>query len=148
MFKHILVPTDGSRLSDKAVREAIRLASTLDGRITGVFVTPQFRTLMYEGYVVPSPPAVEQGYRRSAQERAAKVLGAIEKKAAAAGVKCTSVHVVSDIPYDAIIKAARKGKCDLIVMASHGRRGLQGLLLGSETTKVLTHSKIPVLVCR
>jgi len=145
MYKHILVPTDGSTLSLKAARAAARLASPLKARITAFYVIPPFTPPMTsEGVAVRMQYSIRQ-YEEGARKLADKALA---KVAAAAGVKCDRATVFDDNPWRAIIKAANSKKCDLIVMASHGRRGLAALLLGSETQKVLTHSKTPVLVCR
>jgi nucleotide-binding universal stress UspA family protein len=147
MFKHILVPTDGSKLSVKAAKQAVKLAKALGARITGFYAAPDYSSFYYgDGYVLRTPSAEDQA--EFAQEHARKCLSTIEVEAEVEKVACEVFQVVSDSPYEAIIDAARKKKCDLIFMASHGRRGLSGLVLGSETQKVLTHSKIPVLVCR
>jgi len=147
MFKHILVPTDGSKLSVKAVKSAVKLAKTLGARITGFYAAPDFGSTYYgDGYILRAPAAKEQA--KLAQEHARRCLAAVEVEAAVEKVACQVFQTVSDSPYEAIIAAAKKNKCDLIVMASHGRRGLSALVLGSETQKVLIHSKIPVLVCR
>lgn len=147
MFKHILVPTDGSKLSLKAIKEAVQLAKSVGAKITGFCATPDFSTTYYgEGHALRIPSPKEQA---EIQEQVArKHLSAIEVEAEVEKVPCDVMHVTSDSPYEAIIDAAKKQKCDLIVMASHGRRGLSALVLGSETHKVLIHSKIPVLVCR
>jgi nucleotide-binding universal stress UspA family protein len=146
MYKHILVPTDGTPLSLKAARAAARLAARLKAKITTVYVIPPF-----PARVTSEGMAYQAGYSESAYERdmgkvAAKATAKVESQAQ--GVACDKVSVFDEHPWKAIIKVAGARKCDLIVMASHGRRGLAGLLLGSETQKVLTHSKTPVLVCR
>ncbi len=147
MFKHILVPTDGSRLSVKAAKQAVKLAKALGARITGFYAAPDYSSTYYgDGYILRAPSAKAQA--EFSQEQARKCLSAIEVEAEVEKVACAVFHTVSDSPYAAIIDAAKKNKCDLIVMASHGRRGLSALVLGSETQKVLIHSKIPVLVCR
>lgn len=148
MFKKILVSTDGSQISNKAVKQAIRIASVVGARLTAVNVVGEYRRLQDEGYLMPAMPELKKRFDDAESARAKKILDAVKKSANAAGVKCEVVMPAGNAPYEAIISQARKSKCDLIVMASHGRRGIQGLLLGSETTKVLTHSKIPVLVCR
>ena len=148
MFKHILLPTDGSKLSDRAVQRGIAFAKEVDARITVVHVVPEFQMIVEEGFVSPMTPELKKRFEREALAHAGKLLAKVEKAAKAGGVKCETVAVVSDLPYQQIIETARRKKCDLIMMASHGRRGLSGLLLGSETAKVLTHSKIPVLVVR
>ena len=147
MFKHILVPTDGSKLSAKALKLAVKLAKAMGAKVTGFYAAPAFSSTYYgDGYILRAPSAEEQA--EFAQEQARKYLSAIEVEAEVEKVPCEVFHVVSDSPYEAIIDAAKKKKCDLIIMASHGRRGLSALVLGSETQKVLIHSKIPVLVCR
>ncbi len=147
MFKHILVPTDGSKLSIKAARQAVKLAKAVGARITGFYAAPDLGSTYYgDGYILRAPSAKAQA--EFTQQQARKFLSMIEVEAEVEKVPCTVFHALSDSPYEAIIDAAKKKKCDLIVMASHGRRGLSGLVLGSETQKVLVHSKIPVLVCR
>ena len=144
MYKHLLVPTDGSKLSDHAVKEATALAKTLGAKVTLFHVAPMQIWPVY----AESAMAVqysEADFRVETRRNAERVL---EKAAKRAGMAVATQYVLSDLPYDAIVKAATKHKCDLIVMASHGRRGLSGFLLGSETQKVLTHSKVPVLVVR
>lgn len=147
MFKHILIPTDGSKLSEKAAVAGVALARALGARVTGFFAAPAATPLVYDNLLPVSylPP---DEHAKLIERAAAKYLGAIEEAARAAGVPCTCEHVTSDFPADAILEAARRHKCDLIFMASHGRRGLSALILGSETQKVLTHAKVPVLVYR
>ena len=147
MYKNILVPTDGSNLSAKAVREAVAFAKSLGARVTGFYAAPNYSIQVY-GDFVPADFVTPQEFAKQTKRTAEQYLGVIEKVAQAAGVRCKTAHALSDTPWKAIIKAAHDNKCDLIFMASHGRRGLAGLLLGSETTKVLTHTKIPVLVHR
>jgi nucleotide-binding universal stress UspA family protein len=147
MYKHILIPTDGSRLSHRTVVAGVELARALGARVTGLFAAPAATPLVYRdllpvGYGTPEQNAV-------LIERAAlRYLAVIERAAKAAGVPCETVSVIDDFPADAILSLAKRRKCDLIFMASHGRRGLSGVLLGSETQKVLTHARIPVLVYR
>jgi nucleotide-binding universal stress UspA family protein len=148
MYKHILLPTDGSKLSAKAVKQGVQLAKSIGAKITAFNVVPEFRAMMEDGFVVPTVAAFKQRFEEESLKRSKRLLDHVEADALAAGVPCMPVSVISDLPYDAIIKAAKKAKCDLILMASHGRKGLTGLLLGSETSKVLTHSTIPVLVVR
>jgi nucleotide-binding universal stress UspA family protein len=145
MYKHILIPTDGSPLSERAIRQGVALAKSLHARVTGVTVSPTFHTLAVDTVMMTDTPAQ---YAKDCEARAAQLLGAIKDAAALNGVPCNVVHVVKDHPYEAIIETAHAEGCDLIFMASHGRKGLSAILLGSETTKVLTHSKTPVLVCR
>ena len=147
MFKHILIPTDGSELSKKAINHGIAMAKFAHAKVTGFYAAPDFRVEVYSEYV-PRDLVTPEQYRTATKKRAHKYLATIKKAADAAGVRYQGHFVFADFPYEAIIKAAKSKGCDLIFMASHGRRGLSGLLLGSETTKVLTHSKIPVLVYR
>lgn len=146
MFKHILLPTDGSEISAKAVKSGVKLAKALGAKVTGFFAVPDMHLLPYGELVGELMPPAD--YEKMAKEQAKKYLGVVEQAAKAANVPCETFHVVHDSPYQAIIKAAEDKGCDLIFIASHGRRGIAGILLGSETHKVLTHSKIPVLVYR
>lgn len=148
MFKHILLPTDGSKLSDRAVQRGIEFAKEIRARVTSVHVIPEFLMMADESFVLPTSMDLKRRYDKEAKARAEKMLEKIGERAKAAGVKYEGVSVMGDVAYEEIIETAKKRKCDLIMMASHGRRGLSGLLLGSETAKVLTHSKIPVLVVR
>lgn len=145
MFKHILLPTDGSPGSDNAVQAGLRLAAQVGARVTALHVVPPFRTFTYLPDMIED---TEEQYDRESDQRARTLLQAVEKQAQESGVPCDSVVVRTDDVYDAIIETARDRQCDLITMASHGRRGVRGLLLGSETQKVLTHSLVPVLVFR
>ena len=147
MYKHILLPTDGSNLSAKAVKHGIEFARKIKARITVIHVVPEFKILVDEGITVLNP-ALKKRFEDEGRGRAQKMLDEVASKARARGVRCNTVSAASDLPYQQIIATARKEKCDLIMMASHGRRGLSSLLLGSETAKVLTHSKVPVLVLR
>jgi len=148
MFKHILVPTDGSKLSAKAIRMAVRLARDTGAKVTGVYVTAPYTPPAYTEAAVYVAAISAKRYRDLSAREARKALAAIEIEATSSGVAYGSATQTGYNPWEGIIRAAKARKCDLIVMASHGRRGLAGLLIGSETTKVLTHSKIPVLVCR
>lgn len=147
MFKHILVPTDGSALSSDTVKRAVTFAKEANAKITFFFAKPDYPVAFYgEGALID--PSTPEKFAQMADKQAQEILGAAAEEAKAAGVSNNSLTTVSDIPYEAIIDAATSAGCDLIFMASHGRRGFSGLLLGSETQKVLTHSKIPVLVYR
>ena len=148
MYTHILLPTDGSKLSERAVERGLELAKSIGARVTSVHVIPEFRLMADESFALPTSADLKKRYEREAKARAEKLLQKITARAEAMMVKCEGVVIVGDVPYEHIIETAKKRKCDLIMMASHGRRGLSGLLLGSETSKVLTHSKIPVLVVR
>ena len=148
MYKHILVATDGSKLSLKAVRTAASLAARLDARLSGLYVMPQYIPPLYAEAAVYVPATTPKEFTAAMEKEALAALASATKAADQAGVVLHSVKKTDLQPWSAIIKAARAKKCDLIVMASHGRRGLSALILGSETTKVLTHSKVPVLVVR
>lgn len=147
MFEHILIPTDGSPLSRAAAAAGIELAARLGARVTGLFAAPAptplvYRGLLPVGYMTPARHA--ELTRRAAK----KYLETIETAARRAGVECQCVTVTDEYPAHAILETVRKRRCDLIFMASHGRRGLAGALLGSETQKVLAASPVPVLVYR
>ena len=149
MYKHILVPTDGTALSLKAAREAAALASRLKARVTAVHVIrPYMPPMPTDGMVPYAEMLSPEAYRKATEKQAGVALGKVAKVIAAQKVACDTLFLTHDRAWQGIIKAAAAKKCDLIVMASHGRSGLAGVLLGSETTKVLTHSKTPVLVCR
>jgi nucleotide-binding universal stress UspA family protein len=147
MYRQILVPTDGSRLSLKAATHAIGLAKAMRARLTGFHVSPDYPLPVYADGVI-FEPLVPAQYRAQCRQEAARILDAIAVKARAARVAFSPAHTFSPAPWQAIIAAARRYRCDAIVMASHGRRGVSALVLGSETQKVLTHSKLPVLVVR
>jgi nucleotide-binding universal stress UspA family protein len=145
VYKHILIATDGSELSAKAVDHGIAFAKSIGAKITVLTATEPFHVFSTDPKMLTDTAPV---YKRHAAEFAAKTLDAIAKSAKAAGVPCETIHFEQEFPYDAIIKTASMKGCDLILMASHGRRGVSAIVLGSETVKVLTHSKIPVLVYR
>ena len=148
MYKHILLPTDGSKLSTKGVRQGIALAQAVGARVTVLNVAPQFEMVVDEGFVLPNVTALKKRFDEQTAKQARKIVDAAAQEARTARVKCETVIDQSLRPYEAILQHAKKDKCDLIVMSSHGRTGLASLLLGSETSKVLTHSRIPVLVVR
>ena len=145
MFKHLLVPTDGSAMSMGAVRMAVGLAKEFDAKITGIHVIPEFHLLTYDTELLAD---TRTEHARHARNHAERYLAFIEQAATDAAVLCETTWLVNDHPYEAIVNTAQERHCDLIVMASHGRRGMDGLLIGSETQKVLIHSRIPVLVYR
>lgn len=147
MFKNILVPTDGSPLSRKAAQQAARLAKALGAKLTAFHVAPAYRYNVYADYIPPDfePP---KAYAERVKKVAERHLAAVTRVAEQAGVPCESAYVTSDFPAEAILKAAKKHGCDAIAMATHGRSGLAKMLLGSETTKVLTHGKLPVIVMK
>ena len=145
MYKHILIPTDGSDLAAKAVEHGIAFAKQIGARLTAVTVTEPFPVFA----LAPSQPEYARGdYEKQAQAFAAQILDTVGNAAKQAGVPCETVHIERPHIYEAIIDTATEHGCDLILMASHGRRGVSAVVLGSETVKVLTHSKIPVLVYR
>jgi len=145
MHKHILIPTDGSALSLAAVEYGIALAKSVGAKVTVLTVSTPFHTFAVEPVMVTATP---EQYAKQVAAVTKKYLDSAREVALAAGVSCKTVHVEHDHPYLAIIETAAKESCDLIVMASHGRRGISAIALGSETNKVLTHSGIPVLVVR
>lgn len=147
MFKHILVPTDGSELSRQTAERAVSFAKEAGARVTVFFAKPEYPVTYYgEGALID--PTTPEKFAALMEEQATGYLADIKKLCDEAGVPCTTSSSTSDVPYEAIIDAAETAGCDLIFMASHGRRGFSAMLLGSETNKVLTHSKIPVLVYR
>lgn len=147
MFRHLLVPTDGSELALAAVERAVAFAKALNARITFFYAQPDFPLPVYGEGALIDPTTPEQ-FRKAAQEEANTILNAAKEKASEAGVEADTDTVVSDAPADAIIDAAERHGCDLIFIASHGRSGIARLLLGSVTNKVLSHTKLPVLVYR
>lgn len=147
MFKHILVPTDGSELSQLSIANAILFAKELHAEIT-FFCAEQSFPAMYYGMGAIFDPHAPTKFHEEMEDVVKKILNNAQKQANEAGVECNTSILISNEPYEAIIKAADMNGCDLIFMASHGRRGIDGILLGSETQKVLIHSKIPVLVYR
>jgi len=147
MYKNILLPTDGSSLSNRVIRDAVQLARKLGATLTGFHVAPTYHIEVYADYVPPDLITPQQ-HAANAKKAALRYLDVVKKAAAANGVRYAGYYVLSDTPADAIVKAARKYKCDLIYMGSHGRSGLTKLLLGSQTSKVLAHTRIPVLVHR
>ena len=145
MYKHILIPTDGSELSKKAVDHGIGLAKALNAKVTSVTVSEPFHIFAVEPGMLTDTP---DEYEKRINALTGKYLKAAKDAATAAGVPCDVVHVEHAHPYETVIDTARKRGCDAIVMASHGRRGVSAIVLGSETVKVLTHSTIPVVVVR
>jgi nucleotide-binding universal stress UspA family protein len=145
MYKNVLIATDGSDLSGKAVLHGIALAKALGAKITAVTVSLPFHIFTLDPQVVEDTATQ---YKKRVAESAAKTLATVASAAKAAGIVCDTVSVEHEHPYQAIIDTAASKGCDLITMSSHGRRGITAIVLGSETVKVLTHSKIPVLVHR
>jgi len=145
MYKHILIPTDGSKLASTAVTHGIEFAKEIGAKVTAVTVTEPFHLMS----VAPSQlEYTRAGFKEHATTFAQKALGEVSAAAQAAHVPCRTVSAEHEHPYQGIIDTAAANGCDLIVMASHGRRGVAAAVLGSQTVKVLTHSKIPVLVHR
>jgi len=146
MFKHILIPSDGSRLALKGAKVGVRLAAGLGARVTAVYVVQPYFPAVYgeAALYVPSP----KDYKKASEQAARKALAAIQAQARAAGVTCATEVTTDPQPWGGILRVARSRRCDAIALASHGRGALGGLLLGSETQRVLAHSKIPVLVIR
>jgi nucleotide-binding universal stress UspA family protein len=147
MFRRILVPTDGSELSTESAKAAIKLAEENGAALVVLNVQPVYRPPVVAEVPVADVFSQEE-YEKGALEVGGKVLADVAALAAAASVPCKTIALLDASPYEAIIRVAREEGCDLIFMASHGRRGMAGLILGSETQKVLTHCKIPVLVHR
>jgi nucleotide-binding universal stress UspA family protein len=143
MYSHILIATDGSELAGKAVAAGLALARELKSRVTAVTATEPWSAMASE----PALVFPVEEYEKAAAENAAGILAGVAAAAEDAGVDCETVHV-KDFPAEGIIETAKAKGCDLIVMASHGRRGLSRLLLGSQATRVVTLSPVPVLVCR
>jgi len=147
MYKHILIPTDGSKLSEKAVEAGIEFARSIHARVTGFTAVPEYQ-VPSEAELMSKHAISLSDYERDAKKQAEIALQTIADRARAAGVDYDAEFTQSDRPHEAIIRAAEKHGCDLIFMASHGRRGLSALVHGSETQGVLTHSTIPTLVYR
>jgi nucleotide-binding universal stress UspA family protein len=144
MFKHILLPIDGSELSLRAAKMGIELAKTCGARVHALHVVPAFQALIYMSEALA---ASEATYTEQSMELAAEYLDDVKRLAEEAGVKYSGHYDVAEHPHEVILQTAREKRCDLVVMASHGRRGLSRLLLGSETQKVLLQGEVPVLVC-
>ena len=145
MHRHILIPTDGSALSEKAIDYGMALAKSVNAKVTVLTVSTPFHAFVVEPGMVTDTP---EQYGKRIATLTTKYLNVAKEAASAAGVICETIHVEHDQPYLAIIETAAQKSCDLIVMASHGRRGISAIVLGSEAVKVLTHSTIPVLVFR
>jgi nucleotide-binding universal stress UspA family protein len=145
MFKHILIPTDASSLSRIAVERGLDMAKAMDARVTVLHVQTPFHVFAADTAAVTD---TRPEYERHAKAKAKEIAGAVDALATKKGVNCGVAFVTAEHPYEEIIGKAAEQGCDLIAMASHGRKGVKGLLLGSETQKVLTHSSVPVLVYR
>ena len=145
MYKHILIATDGSELAEKAVKQGLELAKHLNATVTAVTVTEPWPVAMADGVILANP--IDE-YEKALAQDAGRILAAVAESAGKLGVACTTVHVADRFPAEGIIEQAKARHCDLIVMASHGRRGIAKLLLGSQATRVLTYSSVPVLICK
>jgi len=145
MYKNILIATDGSSLSGRAVDHGAKLAKALEARVTVLTVTERFHVFSMDAAQIEE---TQTTFRQHMKDQALQTLAEAAQSVRATGLDVTEVHLEDDEPYQAIIRTAEGRRCDLIVMASHGRGGVSALLLGSETMKVLTHSKIPVLVVK
>ena len=146
MFKHILMPTDGSQHSERAVERGIELAKLCGARVTGIHVVPDYNVLL--AYEASFDTTTQRAIEDEARERAETFLAFVQRTAEAAGVPCETMVATSDHPYDAIVDAANERKCDLIVMTSRCRKGLVSMLMGSESSRVLHRASIPVLTFR
>lgn len=147
MYRRILVATDGSTLSKKAVRNSVDIAAATGAELVALYVVPRYPVSYFEGALTISSEEISRTEKQW-QEKGQAIVDSVAENAAASGVKAKAVVAHSDMVAESIISAARKYKCDLIVMASHGRKGIKRILLGSETQHVLTHSSLPVLVLR
>ena len=145
MFKKILLPTDGSELSERAVLAGVSFAKELGAEVIGLTVLPEFHVFTYKAEMIEE---TEDEFKAASQQQAARNLSFIADASRSASVPCVIVQDSSDNPWEVILRVAKERQCDLIVMASHGRRGMAGVLLGSETQKVLMRTEIPVLVYR
>lgn len=148
MYKHILMPYDGSPLSDKALAHCVPLAKSVGAKLSLFYVVTPHHLLIGGGHGAPGLRQLENSYKEELRAHAREMLEAARKLAENAGVACEPVLEEGNDPYEQIVAAAQRLQCDLILMASHGRKGLDALVVGSKTVKVLTHSKIPVLVVR
>ena len=147
MYRHILIPTDGSELAHKAVIHGLSLAKSVGAKVTALTVEPSFNVYGVPASKVYQMSAAFAEHADQANAHAAKTLSGVADAAKAAGVPCEILQTIHDHPYQAIVATAKEKGCDLIVMASHGRGGIAAVVLGSVTTKVLTHTAIPILVC-
>jgi len=148
MYKSIMLPYDGSPLSEKALDQGLALAKSSGSTVTLLYVLTPHHLLLGGGRPVPGLKKLEQQFQDELKKKANEMLESAKKRAAGASVECNTSIEEGASPHEVIIARASHLKCDLIIMASHGRRGLEGVLIGSETVKVLTHPKIPVLVVR
>lgn len=145
MYAHILIATDGSELAEKAVEQGLKLAKTLGSKAMAITVTEPWTAAVSGEWAVHFP--VEE-YEKVAATNAQKILDRVGEAAVRIGVACETVHIKDQFPAEGIVEEAAARGCDLIVMSSHGRRGLVKFVLGSQATRVLTHSDVPMLICR
>ncbi len=145
MYAHILIATDGSELAGKAVEQGLTLAKTLGSKATAITVTEPWTAAVSGEWAVAFP--VEE-YENSAAANAQRILNRVQEISQRIGIACETVHVKDQFPAEGIVEEAKARGCDLIVMSSHGRRGLAKFVLGSQATRVLTHSDVPMLICR
>jgi nucleotide-binding universal stress UspA family protein len=143
MFKHVLFPVDGSEASQSVIKKCVALARENGARLTVLHVIPEFHILAYQTDMLVDTPEL---YRKDSEEHARSLLSRVEGEAIEQGVSCESSFINGDHPYEQIVRLAADKECDLICMASHGHTGVKSLLLGSETQKVLSHTKVPVMV--
>jgi nucleotide-binding universal stress UspA family protein len=147
MYRHILIPTDGSELAESAVKQGVSLAKSIGAKVTALVVETPFFVFDVPYWEMNDLRAAFAEQADDVKQHATRVLRAVAEIAKKSDVPCNTLHVVKDHPYEAIIATANDNDCDLIVMASHGRSGIAAVVLGSVTAKVLTHTKLPVLVC-
>jgi nucleotide-binding universal stress UspA family protein len=145
VYKHLLIATDGSELAQKAVDQGLDLAKAINARATVIYVTPSWASIISGRLAFTFPP---ETYNKAVAEEASEILSKVEDAAKKAAITCDAMHVIDRFPAEGIIETANARGCDLIVMASQGRRGLGRLILGSQANEVVTRSTIPVLVCR
>ena len=148
MYRHLLIPTDGSALAAKGVKAGVKLARALGARVSGVYVIQPYLAPVYSEPAMYMTGTALADWEQASKAQAKKALGSIERAAKAAGVRCATRVEEEMQPWRGILQAARRAKADAVVMASHGRGGLGGAILGSQTSRVLAHSKLPVLVIR
>lgn len=148
MYSHILIPIDGSELSIHAAHQAIELAKLCKAKVSAIMVSPTFRRLQENGFIAPVSDILSERWEAQMAQRAQAPLQSVADHAKRAGVECETLHVLGDAPYEAIIDAANRNGCDMIAMGSHGHGGVKQFLVGSETARVLSHTKIPVVVYR
>ena len=147
MYRHILIPTDGSELAERAVTHGLSLAKSVGAKVSVIVAEQPFDWISVSEATGRRISEETAKHAEQIKQHATSVLSRAANAAKQAGVTCDTIQLENEQPYQAIIAAAKDSGCDLIVMASHGRSGLSGVLLGSVTNKVLTHTKTPVLVC-